>query len=999
MYHRQASTQVKRLPTGVLEIGVLVISIAAISVTGCLSMTSTPTPIVTPTREQATPTLPPTPTLPSAKAAQFQTYAHGELLPDMRVPIQRNERGEGGWYVVIGTEEGWAQFLSQMGQPEAIWEPVSWDQEILVGALLGIRSGRGHMINITELDVDGVTVQAMIDIVAPHSVSASPSWISYPFHLVRVPREDLVLGPVTFDFVAADAPEEIIVSQTIDLVDLNILWLPGEQAIYPTPTALPSTSTPEPTLTPTPVPNLQAIGTVLEVAPDTLTLRLLPVEGEWMYVNLMKATSILLPDGQPATASQLVPGTRINVLGYEGEGGTMRAAHIDVQRLPTETPGFATYKPRDVTLSTLYDGYTLPLPAEGISSTRPLSQTFSLTQTRTLTENGFVIASASYTNFASLYTDAQYADYPAFVSADSVLHTSQLVYDRALRSIERTHLLPELRMLDREMFELSWSQYEAMQASTTPTEQRIATTALRNAAYFAVPLSLLDPGLELPGVISSVVKAELALITASDVITVSPLFDLSGVPDDEKMRIDYTQFSPLVHYGQDAELAGYYRAVTWHRALALRLSQREETRSAALIAYTLNTHPTPRILWERIQDSLAFFQGQYASLTPTQYGEMIAAIWGEDVDISALTDEEGMDAFVVAIRDLPLPDNPMWELRFQHGLPGRSWRFLSPPFQIEGYVFQETTGENVGDENGHRAVPSLVDLAAVLGSLEAYRVATQEGESEYTSYLDQVGKVRNELSVLRAVHWTEDLHWNWLHTYRALIQEKNLAYPEWMRATPWKRKELQTMFGSWTNVRHDADVGFSPPPTETSEVESTVTAPWGYVEPQPELYARLGAQTRLIIDGLEDRLMLTSVDGRLLLDLEGWLAFLQDVARRELTGQALTLDEYERLGEYGAALQAFHQRALWAETPDATVAVRLPISETAQLVEATGYVDAIYVVVERGRERYLARGGVYSHYEFPWPVDDPLTDAAWREMLATGTLPPRREWVQELLPE
>jgi hypothetical protein len=436
-----------------LVVCVLIVAVTTISVTGCLSGLPTTTPIVTPTRGRATPTALPTSTLAPVESAMFQTYAHGELLPDMRIPIQRNESGEGGWYVVIGTEEGWAQFLSQMGQPREIWEPVSWDQEILVGALLGIRSGRGHMITISDLDVGGVAVRATVSIDSPQSPQASPSWVSYPFHLLRIPREELVLGPVAFEFVAADAPDEIIVGQTIDLVDLNILWLPGEQAIYPTPTAPPSTSTPEPTLTPTPVPNLQTIGTILDVDPNTLMMRLLPAEGEWVYVSLMEATSILLEDGQPATVSQLVPGARINVLGYEGEGGTMRAAHIDVQRLPTDAPGFATYHPREVTLSTLYDGYTLPLAAESISSTRPLSQTFSLTQTRALTTAGFVVASAGYEDFVSLYNDERYADLPAYVSADSVLHMSQLAFDRAWRSTERTHLLPELRMLDREMFD------------------------------------------------------------------------------------------------------------------------------------------------------------------------------------------------------------------------------------------------------------------------------------------------------------------------------------------------------------------------------------------------------------------------------------------------------------------------------------------------------------------------------------------------------------------
>ena len=46
-----------------------------------------------------------------------------------------------GWYVVIGTAEGWAQFLSEMGQPAEIWEPVQWQDEILVGALLAASTG------------------------------------------------------------------------------------------------------------------------------------------------------------------------------------------------------------------------------------------------------------------------------------------------------------------------------------------------------------------------------------------------------------------------------------------------------------------------------------------------------------------------------------------------------------------------------------------------------------------------------------------------------------------------------------------------------------------------------------------------------------------------------------------------------------------------------------------------------------------------------------------
>ena len=140
-----------------LHIPFLVAAIAlAMPLAGCQFAPATPTAGITPTPRGATPTPTLLPTSTPEERSPFQTYAHGELLPDMRVPIQRSATGEGGWYVVIGTEEGWAQFLSQMGQPAQIWEPVRWEEEILVGALLGVRAGRGYKIAIADLALGGV---------------------------------------------------------------------------------------------------------------------------------------------------------------------------------------------------------------------------------------------------------------------------------------------------------------------------------------------------------------------------------------------------------------------------------------------------------------------------------------------------------------------------------------------------------------------------------------------------------------------------------------------------------------------------------------------------------------------------------------------------------------------------------------------------------------------------------------------------------------------------
>jgi hypothetical protein len=158
----------------------------------------------------------------------------------------------------------------------------------------------------------------------------------------------------------------------------------------------------------------------------------------------------------------------------------------------------------------------------------------------------------------------------------------------------------------------------------------------------------------------------------------------------------------------------------------------------------------------------------------------------------------------------------------------------------------------------------------------------------------------------------------------------------------------------------------------------------------------------MLIDGLETRMMLTAADRDLLIELEDWLIFMQEVARRELTGQVLSAEEYRRLGEYASWLQAFDTALVTGEALDGDgipVLVRTAEDGTEQLVEAIGWVDEIYVVVERDRKLYLSRGGVYSTYEFTWPITDTLTDTRWREMLAAGEQPARPVWTQDFIPE
>ena len=47
----------------------------------------------------------------------------------------------------------------------------------------------------------------------------------------------------------------------------------------------------------------------------------------------------------------------------------------------------------------------------------------------------------------------------------------------------------------------------------------------------------------------------------------------------------------------------------------------------------------------------------------------------------------------------------------------------------------------------------------------------------------------------------------------------------------------------------------------------------------------------------------------------------------------------------------------------------------------------------------IAKGGVYSYYEFTWPMDQRLTDEVWREILDKGEEPNSPDWTTSFIGE
>lgn len=227
-----------------------------------------------------------------------------------------------------------------------------------------------------------------------------------------------------------------------------------------------------------------------------------------------------------------------------------------------------------------------------------------------------------------------------------------------------------------------------------------------------------------------------------------------------------------------------------------------------------------------------------------------------------------------------------------------------------------------------------------------------------------------------------------------------------MQSQAWTRKDLNTLLSSWTELKHDTILYAKQVYAEMGGGMAGVDDR-GYVEPNPLLYARLAALTDMTREGLSARGLLEQTDRDSLDRLEQLALSLKTISEKELANIPLTDEEYDLIRSYGGQLEHFwlealkdigvdHRSAI-SENPAALAADVATDPEGRVLQEATGHIFEIYAVVPVDGSLRIARGGVYSHYEFSWPLNDRLTDKKWHELLDSGQAPPPAGWTNTFI--
>lgn len=674
-----------------------------------------------------------------------------------------------------------------------------------------------------------------------------------------------------------------------------------------------------------------------------------------------------------------------------------------------EAGRFAEFSAEAVKATPQIEPYTVNPDLSNVESNKNLFVSDAARQL--LVQNGFVVTSGYHSEFFELYENNRYSYIPSLITTDSVLHNFHLLFDHALKKLEEEKLIPALKELNAGMLTASESQYLALKG----TEWEHA--ALRNVAFFTVATRLLEPAAPIGAEVKEPVEAELKLIEDHQGIEFSRVMsigeDLPSVAPPlieseqslEAFKEDYSQYIPRGHYSKSEDLKRYFKTMMWYGRITFRLKSEDEVKSAILVNLALGQNDTNYTNWEKIYEPTNFFVGKSDDITFYQFTDVLKEVYGDNLSTDVLLSTDKLNEFSEAAKKLEPPQinsMPIFNAAIQ---PDRNaeimgFRFMGQRFTLDASIFQRLITREVGSKgedcskapfSGGRTLPMGLDVPAAMGSEEALAILETAGEDQYACYPENMQKMREYVAGLSEEIWTQNLYWGWLYSLNPLLTVKTEGYPPFMQNQAWLRKDLNAYLGSWTELKHDTILYAKQVYAEMGGAGAEEADDRGYVEPQPLVYARLAALAKMMREGLELRGVLSDTQKENISKLEEIVLKLKSISEKELENKTLSEEEYNFIRFYGGELEhlwlnvmkdeGVQSSSQAPEHPAALVADVATDPNGEVLEEATGRIFPIYAVVPVADKLLIARGGVFTYYEFTQPISNRLTDEEWRKIL------------------
>ncbi|MDR1312636.1 MAG: DUF3160 domain-containing protein, partial [Deltaproteobacteria bacterium] len=351
-----------------------------------------------------------------------------------------------------------------------------------------------------------------------------------------------------------------------------------------------------------------------------------------------------------------------------------------------------------------------------------------------------------------------------------------------------------------------------------------------------------------------------------------PAKALGLVPAYNSPEVDWTQFTPRAHYAKNGRTRAYFRAVVWLGQLGW---QRDDPAALpSLVAWTAamggpggagfaeakanydqrdaSIPPNPARAWWAVYQVTAAVVGFYDDPSLREAMEL-AAPGGAFPGAGAPADPTFLAGLGPRMGQVVAMPAGFFEFR-KGGYTGKGVITVLPQrFTVPWLLASELTVEAAQSRGGRTELPARFSglyLAWALGSSYAGGIAGRQielsqpkGTAAAAAMAAKAGELNASLGRISAADWGSSIGGAWFNALRSFSRRFGEGYPLYMRGTPFAAKQLETLMGSWTELKHDTLLYEKPNMgAEGGGGEDDMMAkrlPKGFVEPNMEFWANM----------------------------------------------------------------------------------------------------------------------------------------------------------------
>lgn len=647
----------------------------------------------------------------------------------------------------------------------------------------------------------------------------------------------------------------------------------------------------------------------------------------------------------------------------------------DTFSLPYETEAFEVI-PQPVSLSEQYDTII----------NRDQITGFTENQETMLKDQGFVVMQLREEGYPFLkmhhsYELAEYQNLPVFITSDSVLHMYHLFYSESLKYMELSHYHPLIKgMTERLMTQLEYVYGQA--------DEKTQTQLKYTYAYIAVADRLFGNETQIPEEVDVIVTEELALIEGLS-LNKSVLYDKD---------VDYSQYVVRGHYTLHEDFGTYFKAMMWYSQTGFQLTSEKDgviqTNYDQLSRSLMLTHlifDDARNVedWTMVYRLTGLYSGYSDDLNLFDLRELIENVYADQKGYEAYVNPTYSEEIDVNITEMRRPEI-IYKISEASGLnmpEGYQFRMMGQRYTLDANIMQELMMPIL------RPFPTAMDVLTAFGNDTAEEVLYEYHETDQ-HWMDY-GEKLEEMKQLAAGYddWQSGMYNGWLWSIDAAANdyEGMEHYPEFMQTEAWSHKSLAAALGSYAELKHD-NILYSKQPFAEAGGPMYV-GEHHYVEPNVELYERLLWLIRYTKQNLKSYGEVSDHAMSPLVTMETYVSTFLEVSKKELAGETVTEEEFQYIAYFGGLLDNLNltymlqlrEKGVDLIVPDTSALIAdVATGDGGILEEAVGLPRELYAVCYVNGKSFLARGSVYSYFEFVSP--ERLTDEQWEVMAGVETI-------------